>query len=196
MESKAKLVDVSKDWKSGKTKLTFLLDKELSGDVIAALAEKVLRLTAVVWRKKRSLNANAYFHVLCGKIADARTLDGDTITKTHQKNEMICLYGQPMILENGDPLTFKTNVPPETICEWEDERHYKYIKTAIENGKPTYFYEAYYGSRFYDSREMAALIAGTVEVAKKYGIDTATPNEIAHMTTLWEKEKERLKKAS
>ena len=51
--------------------------------------EKEFDLSIKRHRNKRSLDANAYFHVLCGKIADKIGS-----SKIEVKNRMIALYGQ------------------------------------------------------------------------------------------------------
>jgi hypothetical protein len=50
---------------------------------------KELDVIARPHREKRSLNANAYFHVLSGKIAEKL---GTSLT--HEKNRLIREYGQ------------------------------------------------------------------------------------------------------
>ena len=69
MESKGTLIDVSRDWKTGRLRLTF----EFESDVAASIDEikdKVLRITVKQWRDKRSLDANAYYWVLLSKLAE------------------------------------------------------------------------------------------------------------------------------
>ena len=47
------------------------------------------------------------------------------------------------------------------------------------------FYKVYRGSHTYDTKEMSALIDGTVADAKELGIETATPNELMRMKQEW-----------
>ena len=65
-------------------------------------------------RNKRSLDANAYFHVLCGKIAEVLE-----ISKPRCKNILIGRYGQPELLENGAPAVLKSNIPISFMLEQE-----------------------------------------------------------------------------
>ena len=134
-------------------------------------------------REKRSLDANAYFHVLCDKL---RLKLG--ISMARCKNHLISDYGQIQYLPDGAPMIYKTNAPEEYMAELETI-HTKCIKVTEENGKEVFFYRLYRGSHEYDTKEMSQLIDGTVQECKAVGIETATPDEIARMEALWEKRK-------
>jgi hypothetical protein len=127
------------------------------------------------YRAKRSLDANAYFHVLVGKIADTLT-----ISKAKAKNMLICRYGQPQLLPDGSIMIYKTNAPEEFM--WEQEAVHA-IPVRYED-KAT-FYKIYRGSHTYDTKEMSLLIDGTVADAKELGIETMTPAELAEMKARW-----------
>ena len=130
-------------------------------------------------RQRRSLDANAYFHVLCDKI---RLKMG--ISMARCKNELIADYGQIMYIA-GEPMIYKTNAPENYMQELETI-HTKCIKVTEENGKPVYFYRVYRGSHTYDSLEMHRLIEGTIQECRQLDIEYATPDEIARMIALWE----------
>lgn len=141
--------------------------------------EKVFDITE--HREKRSLDSNAYFHVLCDKL---RQKIG--VSMAYCKNTLVSDYGQIEYLSEGEPLIYKTNAPVEKMMELEYP-HTKCIKTSEENGRTVYFYRVYRPTREYNSEEMSILIAGTVEECKAQGIETATPAELAHMAELWRK---------
>ena len=130
--------------------------------------------------KKRSLDSNAYFHVLCDKL---RQYQG--ISMARCKNMLIADYGQFLYVED-EPMVYKTNAPEEYMMELETI-HTKCVKISEENGKPVFFYRVYRGSHTYNSAEMAALIKGTIQECEQCNIDVATPDEIAHMQMLWDK---------
>ena len=132
-------------------------------------------------KEKRSLDSNSYFHKLCDLLRQKLG-----ISMARCKNQLITDYGQIMYLEDGVPLIYKTNAPPEYTQELE-EPHLKLVKTSVENDKEVYFYRMYRGSSTYNTAEMSQLIAGTVADCKDQGIETATPAEIAHMQELWER---------
>lgn len=102
---------------------------------------------------------------------------------------MITSYGQIETLEEGTPIIYKTNAPPEVIEEQETV-HMKLVKVTND----AYFYKVYRGSHTYDKSEMAILINGTVADCKEQGIETMTPQELAKMISDWEKHYGRLEK--
>lgn len=48
MESKGTLIDVSRDWKTGKMRLTFEFDSDVS-TAIDKIKDKLLRITVKLW---------------------------------------------------------------------------------------------------------------------------------------------------
>ena len=130
-------------------------------------------------RNKRSLDANAYFHVLCGKIAEVLE-----ISKPRCKNILIGRYGQPELLENGAPAVLKSNIPISFMLE-QETLHCMPCGEKEENGGELTFYRVYRGSHTYDTQEMSVLIDGTVQEAKDIGVETMPPDEITHMKEVW-----------
>lgn len=135
--------------------------------------------------KKRSLDSNAYFHLLCDKLRQKLG-----ISMARCKNNLIADYGQFYYLDDETPMVYKTNAPEDYMMELETI-HTKCVKVTEENKKPVYFYRVYRGSHTYNSAEMSKLIKGTMEECELQGISTATPDEIAHMQALWEKKYEQ-----
>lgn len=131
-------------------------------------------------KEKRSLDSNAYFHVLCDKLR--QTLN---ISFARCKNHLIADYGQIEYI-GDEPMIYKTNAPEEYMMELETI-HSKCIRVSEENGKQIYFYRIYRGSHTYNSSEFSKLLQGTIEECKAQGIETATPEEIQKMQMLWEK---------
>lgn len=131
-------------------------------------------------KEKRSLDSNKYFHALCDKLRQALN-----ISMARCKNHLIADYGQFEYI-GDEPMIYKTNAPEEYMMELETV-HTKLIKVTEENGKNIYFYRVYRGSHTYNSMEMSKLIDGTIQECQAQGIETATPNELAYMQSLWEK---------
>lgn len=173
MEIRARIADVSRGLEKG-FRLTFETEEDIRGS-LEGLQEKELRLTAVVWREKRSLNANAYYYVLLGKIAEKA---GTSVTVEH--NRTIAEYGQTegtamLLMEDIDYLRIPwAHLHPTT-------------ETRMVGGALYRKYMVMRGSHDYDTAEMAALISGTVEDAKALGIETLTPEELARMMDAYEK---------
>lgn len=178
METKAKLVDASKNIFSQKWRLTFEVDTLPAIDDISG---KELRLTAKQWREKRSLNANAYAHVLLGKIAEAVG-----ISMTEAKNRLLAEWGQLDTDADGKPQTIiiRDDIPWERL-EWI---HLKpTTKTKILDDHRLYrVYLVVAGSHGYDTKTMSRFIDGIVEEAKNLNIETLTPAELERMKASWQ----------
>lgn len=128
-------------------------------------------------RETRSLNANAYFHVLVNKIAAKLNLGNEEVKKS-----LVLEYGA--VAEMSDGKKFAVQIP-----EGEDiTQFYPYAKwygTIEDNGVKKDKYLLYKHTHTLDSKEMARLIDGTVQDAKQLGIETKTPQQLAEMKSLW-----------
>lgn len=176
MECKARLIDLSFGI-DRKPRATFQI--EASPDGLAELSDKDIRLTARIWREKRSLDANAYFHVLIQKIAQSAN-----IGLTEAKNLMIADYGQYETTETGIMMVILRD-----DVEWMklEALHVKPTSAVkvLDDGKLYRVYMVMRGSHTYDTAEMSRLIDGTVYEAKALGIETLTPDEMERMKAAW-----------
>lgn len=140
------------------------------------LKDKDVRMELKEYREKRSLNANAYFHVLVEKIAEKQGL-----THSEVHNQLIADYGcmdediKNIILDDSIPyLRLETiHLRPTDATK------------ILDNGKLYRVYIVMRGSHTYDTKEMARLIDGTVSEAKDLGIETLTPDELERMKQQW-----------
>lgn len=169
---------ISRDIVTGKHLITFLCDKDVLEDFMNE-KEILLDIDTKKHREKRSLDANSYFHVLIGKLAEY-----EHVSKVKMKNEMICQYGKQAFNADGTMVVFKSNLEP-SYFESLEALHFSWIRTDYENGNPVYFYKLYDGSHTYDSKEMSTLIEGVVYECKLRDIETLTPVELAKMYASW-----------
>ena len=146
---------------------------------VEQLLGKDLSITFKKYHKRRSPDANAYFHVLCRKLADVL---GESIARV--KNELITSYGQPEEID-GEMVVIKTNLPQRVMME-NELLHCKTCGSEFQNGREILFYRVYRGSHTYDSAEMAKLIDGTIRECKDQGIETLPPDELRRMLEKWE----------
>lgn len=180
METSGRVVNIARDIMSGKLNVTFQIDTEPIEELNEyARKSDVLDITAKKHRKRRSLDANAYFHVIVGKIADKLG-----ISKTRCKNILIGRYGQQDFLDEGQPVILKTNISVEKMME-QEFLHCQPCGVKVENGSEVIFYKVFRGSHTYDSKEMSVLIDGTVQEAKELGIEVIPPAELERMMKAW-----------
>lgn len=167
-----KIVDIVRTFEQ-KFRVTFEVD------AIDELCESKENLYITVKRfsHKRSLNANAYFHVLVGKIAEKLH-----ISKQRAKNELLGRYGQREIIDSGQVII---SVRSDVDMMEREDLHCVPVGYATLNGKDFTHWAIVRPSHTYDNLEMNALITGTVDEAKELGIETMTPDEIERMKELW-----------
>lgn len=125
--------------------------------------------------EKRSLSANSYFHQLIGKISAKL---GKSFAET--KNEELRRYGQRMT-NDSDNVVFCLM---DSRKNYDDEEGIHLAPTGHTEERGGVVYEWYSivrGTHTYNSREMAILIDGVVQDAKELGIETMTPDDIAHL---------------
>ena len=151
---------------------------------MADLREKQLDIKLNQHREKRSLDANAYFHVLVDKI---RGKTGYSFSRV--KNELITSYGQIEYID-GQQVVIKTNIQPDQMIE-QETLHCKPVRVEVQGDKEITFYRVYRGSHTYNTAEMSRLIDGTVQEAKDLGIETMSPAQIERIMSLWETKKEK-----
>lgn len=175
METRGKIESITRDWRSEKLIIGFLVDS-IPTD-LEDLQGKELDIVARVHREKRSLNANAYFHVLSGRIAEKQ---GTSLN--HEKNRLIREYGQYEIIDGMIPTLMAKEKYEDKMLDMEGvhlkvvERPGEMVKMAVMRGSHTY-----------DTAEMSRLIDATVEEAKELKIETMTPDQLERMKAAWTK---------
>lgn len=169
-----KIVDILKTY-NGAFRVTFEVDSvdELNG--IDGLIKIVIKKIT----HKRSLNANSYFHVLVGKIADAQH---PPISKARAKNILLGRYGQRELIDSGQMII---SVRSDIDMMEREDIHCVPVGRGFVNDTEFTHWAIVRGSHTYNNLEMRTLIDGTVEDAKELGIPTETPDEIERMKALW-----------
>ena len=160
MEFTGKLQNVSVDWKTGQPVVSFTVNEAAALNDIESIQNiEKLVVKAVKWRKKRSLDANAYAWVLMQKIAEAVNSDKRSI------------YLQ--CLERYSRAFSHVIVKPEAVARMKE-----LYRTCVDlgeinvNGQKGHQLQVYYGSSTFDSKEMAVFIEGIVSECKEVGIET------------------------
>ena len=176
MECTGNLKTVTRDWVTERFIMAFEINENISNEAIEDIRKcEKLSIKVDEYKEKRSLSANAYFHVLNGKLADKLR-----ISKPRMKNILLYRYGQKEFI--GDEVaTMHSNVPASQLLE-QEEIHLFPVGTDDEG---LTIYRIQRNSRTYNSLEMSILIDGTVTECKEHGIETLTPKELAIMYQKW-----------
>ena len=183
MECKCTLTDVTRDWSTGKFRVTFEAEDDISGQ-IDGMRDKTLRLTAKQWRGKRSLDSNAYYWVLLSKLAEDLH-----ISKPRAHNIMLREYGQVELVDGSrcfvripDTEEAENDVMERTVF------HLRPTSQVVEGNDGINYrtYVVLMGSSRYDTAEMSHLLDGLIYECKVLGIETATPEELERMKQLYD----------
>ena len=151
-------------------------------------AKKLIKVDLDVWREKRSLSANSYFHLLVNKIAEKLGSGDDEI-----KYMLVVSYGT-LASYDGEQIVIKLPVGVESGSYY---KYLKYVGNEVDkSGKEWNLYVPYKETHLYDSKEMARLIDGTVDEAKRLDIEVKSPDELASMLALMEEADEKQKNKS
>lgn len=119
-------------------------------------------------RERRSLTANAYFHLLCNKLAAAMNVSNDEM-----KVFLVRLYGT-LALIDGHEIVIR--IPKGAKVE----DYYPYTEWLRGDALADY-YAVYKQTHALNSKEFARLIDGTVMECKALGIETLPPDELERM---------------
>lgn len=159
---------------------------ELNGDFKAAfdlLKDADLDIEIKKHRHRRSKNANSYFHLLVGKIAEVRGLGIEEV-----KRQLVIEYGTLAKDKDGTTVGFKL---PASV---DVEEIYPYVRcfdTRTEGGKLFKCYLVFKETHTMDTKEMCRLIDGTVKEAQELGIETDTPAELEKFKAYWSQAENR-----
>jgi len=119
-------------------------------------------------RERRSLTANAYFHLLCNKLAAALNVSNDEM-----KIHLVRLYGTLALIDGHE---IEIRIPKGAKVE----DYYPYTEWLRGDALADY-YAVYKQTHALNSKEFARLIDGTVTECKALGIETLPPEELERM---------------
>lgn len=175
MQFTGKISNVSIDLKTNKPKITFIMNEKTALSELDEIKNlDKLSIEVKKYRKKRSLDANAYCWVLINKLAKKLNLKAIEVYK-----KAIYEVGVREIVpvKNEAAERYKEiwqNNGLGWICETMPSKLDGYTNVI-----------AWYGSSVYDSQEMSRLIDSIVEECKLQNIETMTPAELERLKEAW-----------
>ena len=176
MQLRGKLSGVVRDMENNVI-VSFNIGKYLPP--LSSLEGKDLDIKASQHREKRSLTQNAYYWVLCSKLASKQR-----ISTTRLHNLLLRDVAPPFIIDGKicmQPIP-DTDKAENDILETETF-HLKPTGGVIQgnDGAVYRWYIVLRGSSTFDTTEMTALLNRMVDECKENGIETATPQELEQM---------------
>ena len=172
---KADLFDISFT-RDGDSLLTLRTSEDVTG-LFDRLKDLPVRVDVKQWREKRSLDANAYYHVLLDRCAASLG-----ISKPRAHNLMLRRYGAVETID--EQMVYLVLPESEEAAEKALEAETYHIRptSQVKTGRDGKQYRTYMllkGSSDYDTKEMSTLINGLVDECKALGIETKSPEEVA-----------------
>lgn len=145
-------------------------------ELVDELADKdKLSIEIKPYREKRSLDANAYFWVLCDKLADKLNK-----SKTEIYRELIREIGgvsDTVCMIDSAVGRFRANWQAKGLG-WQTEA----TESKIEGCTNV---TVYFGSSTFDKAQMSRLLDLTIQECREQNIPTETPDQIAEMKARW-----------
>lgn len=177
MQCTGTIKDISMDFKTKLPQVTLLLNEKGTLEQVEMLKElNKLSVEIKKYRKKRSLDANAYAWELIGKLALEMNLTDIEVYRQE--------IGKAGVYE---VLPIKKNAVDRFIEVWS-KKGLGWICETFESKIDGYTnVRAFYGSSIYDSKEMSRLIDNIKNDCKLYGIETKSEEEINRLLNEWGK---------
>ena len=170
---KGRLIDLTVGM-DGRQRLTVAFDGDMRETFDELHADDV-EITVKKYRKKRSLDCNAYAWVLIDKLAAKLNLP-----KVDVYRELIRSIGGV-----SQTVCVMNNAVDALIEGWRHNGLGWFGETFPSKIDGCTNVILYFGSSTYDTKQMSALIDYLVETCKMQGIETATPEEIAKYKEEW-----------
>ena len=177
MRVSGRIVGANIDFKTGKPTISFEINEKNDFKLIVDEMKDREKLSIEVkpFRNKRSLDANAYFFVLADKLAEKLNTTKEEVYRNAIReiggvSETVCVKNQAV----------------ERLCEGWSSNGLGWSTDTFPSKIPGCTNVIlYYGSSTYDSAQMHRLISNIIQDCEAVGVETKTPDEIAHMLALW-----------
>jgi hypothetical protein len=177
MECTGKLKGIARDWNTNQCSITLSINENFAISEIDKLKDDKLSIKITKYRKKRSLDANAYAWVLIDKLASKLNIKKEEVYRNAIReiggvSEMLCI-------KNEAVEKFCTNWQKNGIG-WQTETFPSKFKNCTN-------VIIYYGSSTFDSKQMSMLIDLIIQECRQHEIETLPPAELERLMEQYEK---------
>lgn len=156
--------------------LSFLVSRQDAAETLDGMREgKAYAVTVKEHRKGRSLDANAYFWVLAGKLAESLKIPKSDIYRKYIRE----------IGGNSETVCVLKNAAEKLKSGWEHNGLGWVAEEFPSKLDGCVNVTLYYGSSTYDTAQMSRLIDLCVSDCKENGIETLTPFELDRLKDRW-----------
>ena len=177
MKMTGRIADTYIGFLTGKPSLTLEINEKSEFEALVDELGNKEKLSIEIkpYRERRSLDANAYFWVLCDKLAEKLNKG-----KTEIYRELIREIGgvsETVCMINSAVERFCSNWQAKGLG-WQTEA----VESKLEGCTNV---TVYFGSSTFDKEQMARLLDLTIQECQEQGIPTETPDQIAEMKARW-----------
>lgn len=177
MQTTAIITDINIDFNTRKPKISLLLDTNEISVVEELKNENKLNVELKKYKKKRSLDANAYMWVLVSKIQEKLNISKEDIYRDAIKN--IGVY---------EVIPVKDEAVERFVEAWKHNGLGWVCETTKSKLEGFTNVIAYYGSSTYNTKEMSRLVDLIVQECKQLNIETMTPEQLSVLKEEWGKD--------
>ena len=176
-ELTGRLTNFSISYQTGNPLLTFEIEEKQSALTIAEdlINGGKLAIKVAEFKKKRSLDANAYAWVLIGKIAEKTSVAKHDVYRAAIRE----------IGGNSDTVCIQNHAVEQLCAGWHRNGIGWITDTMPSKLDGCTNVVLYYGSSTYDSEQMSRLILILKQDCDALGIETKTPAELASLLDSW-----------
>ena len=174
------LSNINVSYQSRKPILVFEMeDKRSALEAAENLLGKKVSVKVGKYRKKRSLDANAYCWTLISKIAEKTNVSTEEVYRSAIRglggnSDMVCIQNHAV----------------ESLCSGWSRNGIGWITDTMPSKLDGCTNVVlYYGSSTYNTEQMSRLIGNIVQDCYALGIETRSPEEIASLLGAWGNEK-------
>lgn len=152
-------------------------DRYKARGIVRVMSESIKQFCAEIgeYKKKRSLDANAYYWVLCGKLAEVMNCSPEEIYRGHIKE-----------IGNYETICIPTKAVKSFAKLWKSNHTGRQISTRKSKIPGCTTVLAYYGSSDFDTQQMSRLIDNCIQDCKAVGVETMTPAELDALVERWD----------
>ena len=174
MEWTGKFKGIQTDYMTCETVIMFTMNEKAALSEVDKIKDiEKLRIEAVQYRKKRSLDANGMFWSCVGEIAKALRCD-----KWEVYLQMLKRYGQYTYI------CVKPHMVDAMKAQW---RECEVVGEVDINGQKAIQMLVYFGSSTYNTQEFSVLLDGVISEMKEIGLQPPASREMQEALKQWEK---------
>lgn len=157
--------------------IALLLDRkdvQQARQFVAHRMNKIYSADLREYRDRRSLDANACYWELCGKLARAMGEKPETIYRRHIKD-----------IGNYDTICIQEKALNDFTRRWTSNHIGRFVETRESKLPGCVTVLAYYGSSDFDRAEMSRLIDNCIQDCQAVGIETLPPDKVDLLKEAW-----------